>query len=198
MFSCKKPLVQFEEAQPTESRELDQIPKKLIGTYYNSEVNTELEITKYHFVKKIILTDTVNISELGKGEILMGDSIFDKKTNFKFKVNIINDSLFSNYQYLDTIFNLKQKDILKRFKGYYFLNKFDQETNSWEVLKLNLFRGILNLNGITTENEINLLNEITEAEADDNRPFRIKLTKKEFREFVKKNGFSDGEMYIKK
>ena len=198
LFSCKEPLVQFEDAQPTNSRELNQISRKLIGTYYNSEDNTELEITKNLFIKKMILTDTVNISELGENEILKGDSIFDKVRNFKIKVTIINDSLFTNYQYLDTIFNLTQKDVLKRFKGYYFLNKYGKDNNSWEVLKLKLSKGILNINSISTENEIDILNEITETAVDNNRPFRVKLTKKQFREFVEENGFSEGESYLKK
>lgn len=198
LFSCKEPLVQFEDAQPNNSRELNQIPRKLIGKYYSSEDNTELEITKNIFIKKMILTDTVNISELGNNEILKGDSIFNKVRNFNIKVSIINDSLFTNYQYLDTIFNLKQKDVLKRFKGYYFLNKYDQDNNSWEILKLKLSKGILNINSISTENEIDILNEITETGVDNNRPFRVKLTKKQVREFVKENGFSEGEIYIKK
>jgi hypothetical protein len=55
----------------------------------------------------------------------------------------------------------------------------------------------LNINGIETENEISLLENITESKKDTAKPFTIKPTKRQFKEFIKKNGFSNGEIYIK-
>ena len=75
----------------------------------------------------------------------------------------INDSLFSNYVFTDTVFNLNKTDVLKKFKGYYFLNKSIEKTGFYEVEKLNLTKGVLNINGIETENEISLLENITES-----------------------------------
>ena len=54
-----------------------------------------------------------------------------------------------------------------------------------------------NMNDISTNEEIEMLEEIMETKKDTALTFVIKPTKKQFREFVKKNGFSNGEMYIK-
>ena len=196
--SCKKPEVSFEETQPQNVKEQNSIPKKLIGTYYNSEDKTELTISKYLIVKKITIEDTLNVSELNKNEVIKKDSLLNMKTKEKYQIKKINDTLFTNYIYSDTIFNIQEKDILKKFKGYYFLNKFIKSDGLWEVEKLNLTKGVLKISGIDSEEEINLLETITETKRDTMKPFIIKPTKKQFKEFVKKNGFSKEEIYLKK
>jgi hypothetical protein len=196
-ISCKEPIVTFEVAQPENVKEQKEFPKKLIGTYYNSENDSELIIRKYFIFKKMLIKDTLRISELDKNEIIKNDTLYKLNSNEKYKIIKINDSLFSNYVYSDTIFNLKKSDALKKFKGYYFLNKSIENTGFWEVEKLNLTKGILNINGIETENEISLLENITESKKDTVKPFTIKPTKKQFKEFIKKNGFSNGEIYYK-
>jgi hypothetical protein len=54
------------------------------------------------------------------------------------------------------------------------------------------------LSSIETENELKLLESITETKMDTTKPFKIKPTKKQFKEFIKKNGFSEGKIYLKK
>ena len=196
-ISCKEPIVSFEVTQPENVKEQKEFPKKLIGIYYNLENDTELIIRKYFILKKILIKDTLKISELDKNEIIKNDTLYKLNTNEKYKIIKIDDTLFSNYIFSDTVFNLKKTDVLKKFKGYYFLNKSIKETGFWEVEKLNLTKGILNINGIETENEISLLENITESKKDTVKPFTIKPTKKQFKEFIKKNGFSNGEIYIK-
>lgn len=196
--SCKKSEVSFEETQPQNIKEQNVLPNKLIGTYYNSENKTELNISKYFIVKHITLEDTFKITELNKNEVIKNDSLLNIETKGKYQIKKINDTLFTNYIYSDTIFNLKQKDILKKFKGHYFLNKLIKSDGLWEVKKLTLTNGTLKISGIETEEEINLLESITETKRDTIKPFTIKPTKKQFKEFIKKNGFSEGEIYLKK
>jgi hypothetical protein len=196
-ISCKEPIVSFEVAQPENLKAQKEFPKKLIGTYYNSENDTELIIRKYFIFKKMLLKDTLKISELDKNEIIKNDTLYKLNSNEKYKIIKINDSLFSNYVFSDTIYNLKKTDVLKKFKGYYFLNKSIEKNGFWDVEKLNLTNGVLTINGIETENEISLLENITESKKDTVKPFTIKPTKKQFKEFIKKNGFSNGEIYFK-
>jgi hypothetical protein len=196
-ISCKQPIVTFEVAQPENGKEQKEFPKKLIGNYYNSENDTELIINKYFIYKKMLIKDTLKISELSKNEIIKNDTLYKLNSNEKYKIIKINDSLFSNYVFTDTVFNLNKTDVLKKFKGYYFLNKSIEKTGFYEVEKLNLTKGVLNINGIETENEISLLENITESKKDTAKPFTIKPTKRQFKEFIKKNGFSNGEIYIK-
>ncbi|WP_269242518.1 hypothetical protein [Flavobacterium limnophilum] len=196
--SCKEPIVTFEEAQPKNVKEVNAFPKKIIGNYYNTENKTELIISKYSIFKKMIVEDTLKISEIDKNEIIKNDSLFNIKTKEKYKIKRINDTLFSNYVYSDTIFDINKTNVLKKFKGYFFLNKLIEKTGFWEVEKLNLSKGVLTINGIETENELDLLQSITETKMDTIKPFRIKPTKKQFKEFIKKNGFTKGEIYLKK
>ncbi|MFY7742652.1 MAG: hypothetical protein ACOVQR_08395 [Flavobacterium sp.] len=196
LISCREPLVQFSETQPENSRSLKFFPNKLIGNYYDSENEIDLEITNSMIIKKSTLKDTFNVKVLSEVEVLKGDTLVNTKTFEKTFVKKLNDTLFTNVLFKDTIFSINKENVLKKMKGYYFLNIKHSE-NNWVVKKLYLKNGLLNLNDISTKEEIEMLEEITETKKDSSETFVIKPTKKQFREFVKKNGFSKGEIFIK-
>ncbi|OCB69004.1 hypothetical protein [Flavobacterium crassostreae] len=198
LISCKRADVSFGETQPQNVKEIKAFPNKIIGIYYNSENNAEIQISEYFIFKKIKIEDTLKTSELHNYEVIENNNLINLKTKEKYKIRKINDTLFSGYVYSDTIFEISKKNVLKKFKGYFFLNKLVEETGFWEVEKLYLSNGILRLNGIETENELELLQNITETKKDTLKPFRINPTKKQFKEFIKKNGFTNGEIYLKK
>ena len=195
LISCKEPLVTFKAAQPENVKQQKIFPKKLIGRYFSE--NAELIIGNYSIIEKLRVTDTFKISDLDKSEVITRDTLYNRNTGEKYRVFMINDSLFSNYIYSDTTFNLNRGDILKKYKGYYFLNRSISKTGFWDVEKVNLSKGILTINGIETEDEINLLETVTEARKDSARPFAVKPTKKQFKEFIRKNGFREGKIYLK-
>jgi len=197
-YSCKEPNVSFEVAQPENVKKQNKFSRNIIGTYYNLENKTELIIGENYIFKKMKTEDTLKISELDKNEIIKNDTLYKLNTKEKYKIRKITDSLFTDYVFSDTIFNLKKNNILKKYKGYYFLNKEIEKSGFWEVEKLNLKNGILKINGIETENEIRLLEIITETKRDTLKHFSVKPTKKQFKEFIKKNGFKEGEIYLKK
>jgi hypothetical protein len=196
LISCREPLVQFSETHPENSRSLKFFPNKLIGNYYDSENEIDLEITNSMIIKKSTLKDTFNVKVLSEVEVLKGDTLVNTKTFEKTFVKKLNDTLFTNVLFKDTIFSINKENVLKKMKGYYFLNIKHSE-NNWVVKKLHLKNGLLNLNDISTKEEIEMLEEITETKKDSSETFVIKPTKKQFREFVKKNGFSKGEVYLK-
>jgi len=198
LFSCKEPLVTFEVPQPENSQILKEFPKRIRGTYYDLENNAELQIEKYIIRKLLFFQDTINVSQLDKNEIIVGDTLYILKTKEKFKITKINDTLFVNYTLTDTIFQIGENGTLKKYKGNFFLNKKLENLEFWEVEMLSIKNGILQLKGIKTENEIALLEEIIETKKDTIKPFTVKPTKRQFKEFIKKNGFTDGETYIKK
>lgn len=197
LYSCKDPFVSFEEAQPQEVKLSISFPKEYIGTYYNSEENSELIISKFYLLKKYVIDDTISINELNKSEVLKGDSLYNLDSEDKYKITRINDTLFSNYIYKDTTFNIGNYNVLKNYKGYLFLNKYRVSGKFWEVEKIKLSNGILTISSIETETEIELLETITETKRDTMIPFRFKPTKKQFKEFIKKNGFSGKTIYFK-
>lgn len=187
LASCKKPLANFTEAQPVNTKDQSAFPKKMIGTYHNYETDTDLIIQKELILSTQYFRDTLSQKDLLKiqKEIVV--------TSAK-----LNDSLFiASYTVTDTLFNLQQNDILRKLKGYYFLNVPNEDKN-WNVTKLKFKNNIVSLNDIRTEDEINTLEQLTETVADTIRPVTFTLSKKQFRKFVKQNGFTEGSVYVKK
>jgi hypothetical protein len=85
--------------------------------------------------------------------------------------------------------------VLKKFKGYYFLNTRRSDT-SWEVKKLSLSRGTLRVGFIGNAEEIRQLKELTESTADTASTY-FSLTRKQFRKFIRHNGFSEAERFTR-
>lgn len=203
-FSCheSRPIeyVEFTSPQPQGKKDLATIPKRLQGYYSNLTDYIDLEITSYHVIKHHIGKDTIDlrdsIFELAE---IIGDTLYDKESSMKFKFRRLGDSFISDfhYIYIDTIFDLNKGDKLRKMKGYFFLNQ-KYGDSSWGVRKLTLKKGLLNISQISSEEEIKLLKTITETKQDSIRPFVTNPSKKQFREFIKKNGFAKGESYIKK
>jgi hypothetical protein len=87
---------------------------------------------------------------------------------------------------------------MKKLKGHFFLNKRINKSDFWAVEKLSYSNGILNINRIETEEEMKLLQSITETKMDSTKPFSVKPTKKQFKEFIQKNGFVNGATYLRR
>lgn len=187
LASCKKPFANFTEAQPVNTKDQSGFPNRIIGTYHNYETDTDLIIQKDLVLNKQYFRDTIAEKDLLK--IQQEIDVTSVK---------LNDSLFvASYNVTDTIFNLQQNDILRKLKGYYFLNVANEDKN-WNVTKLKFKNSIVSLNDISTEEEIHTFEELTETATDSIRPATFKLSKKQFRKFVKQNGFTEGSVYVKK
>ena len=198
MLACKEAVVLFEEPQPKDCKVLQAFPNKLLGTYDHLDETAELVVFKNIVIKKIVITDTLNINEIDKNETIVNDCLINLKTKEKYQIRRINDSLFSNYVLYDTIFIINKDHVLKKLKGHFFLNKRINKSDFWAVEKLSYSNGILNINRIETEEEMKLLQSITETKMDSTKPFSVKPTKKQFKEFIQKNGFVNGATYLRR
>jgi len=186
LFSCKKPLANFTEPQPTNTKNLSGFPKKIKGTYHNYEYGSDLIIDDQIILLKFQFKDTLNQKEVLQLE-KENDVISTK----------LNDSLFIvNYTSTDTVFDFKKGNLLRKWKGHYFLNYQNEETN-WEVKKMTYKSNIVSISDIMEEESLLKLDEITETPNDTLRPKTYNLTKKQFKDFVKQNGFSEQNSYIK-
>jgi hypothetical protein len=106
------------------------------------------------------------------------------------------DSIITHVHYIDTLFQINYDNVVRKFKGYYFLNKrYDKE--SWEVQKMKLSKGKLMISSISDKNDIESLKTITESSEDTVAPYNFTASKKQFKEFLKNNGFSDSETFVK-
>jgi hypothetical protein len=191
------PAVTFDEPQPANTKDLSKFPNRLKGEYVSLSDNSILRISD-KLIERVYDFDTkIHRNELDSTMILRNDTIINLETNEKTFVKKMGDSLMAHIFYTDTLFELNADHILRKMKGYCFLNTRYTEQN-WEVKKLSLHRGKLTIGSISAESELETLVEITESPKDTIPPYPFTATKKQFKKFVKQEGFTDTETFIKR
>ena len=187
LYSCKEPVANFTEPQPSEKKNLSKLPNRVLGIYSNPELGYKLSVESDLITKTFSNLDTVSIQDYNNVE----------KENTKLLTQLSDSVYVVEFSIIDTILNLKKGDVLRKLNQNYFLNTKNANEN-WNVSKLNFKRNYLTLSEIFNESEIELLNEITNQTVTDSiYPKTYSINKKEFKEFVKKNGFSESEIYVK-
>lgn len=195
LFACEPP-VTFNEPQPTDTDNLLKFPKRLQGHYSSLADNSTLSISE-KLIQRIYDFDyKIHPNQLDSTTQLYGDTIIDLRTNEKKVIKRDGDSLINHAHYIDTLFQMDYDNVVRKFKGYYFLNKrYDKE--NWEVKKIELSKGQLVVSSISTKEDINNLKEITETTTDTIPPYKFTAKKKQFKEFIKNDGFSDSETFVR-
>ena len=189
--------VRFEAPQPEGTRDESSIPKKLIGQYSGLGDSTSLDITRDLIIKKLISRLATTKMELDSSErtIYKSDTVFKiSEFNIKMEVSVRGDSVFTLTDYRDTLFDRTQGDILRKFKGSYFLNHQISKGN-WRVTRVAIIRNGITLGTVSKKEEIEKLREISETQYDTVYNFRP--TKKQLTKFLHANGFSTQETYLK-
>jgi hypothetical protein len=195
LFACE-PAVTFNEPQPSDTDNLSKFPKRLQGQYMSLADNSMLSIDD-KLIQRIYDYDyKVHRSQLDSTSRLSGDTIIDLETNEKTIIRRDGDSLITHVHYIDTLFQMDYDNVVRKFKGYYFLNT-RCDKSSWEVKKIQLAKGQLVISIISTKFDIENLKEITETATDTVPPYKFSATKKQFKEFVKNDGFSDKETFVR-
>ena len=195
IFQSCGPQLTFNEPQPENKASLSKFPKGLIGEYTDADgiklmkITDKLIVENYDYVAKEI------INKLDNNYKLNGDTMIDVRSKEKIKIIRKGDSVIFQQHITDTIFSISDKNILKKFKGYYFLN-YSKDKAGWEVIKMELKKGELMVSMINEKEEIDKLKEISESGLDT-IPYKFKPTKKQFRKFIKEKGFRDTEKYMK-
>lgn len=195
LFACEPP-VTFNEPQPTDTDNLSKFPFRLQGQYLSLADNSTLSISDKSIQRIYDYDFKVHPNQLDSTSRLSGDTIINLKTNEKNIIRHDGDSLINHVHYTDTLFLLDYDNVVRKFKGYYFINlRFDKE--SWLVKKIKLAKGKLVISSISTKLDIENLKEITEAPQDTIPPYKFVATKKQFKEFIKEDGFSDSETFVR-
>jgi len=135
------PTVLFNSPQPSGKKDLVQFPTRYQGAYES------LDDTSYFLVEKHMIRQRNNFdisvprSEIDTSQdvILEGNILYVKGTGERTPVTFRNDSVFGTLTTYDTTFIISDKGILRKFKGYYFMN-FKQEEDQWMVYKLKFAR----------------------------------------------------------
>lgn len=195
LFACE-PSITFNEPQPTDTDKLSKFPKHIQGRYLSLTDNSTLIITD-NFIFRIYDFDfKFHINQLDSDVRLSGDTVIDVKTNEKTVIKKIGDSLINHIHQRDTLFDISKTNILKKFKGYYFINTL-YNADSWKVKKINLSKGKLTISRISTEQELEKLKTITESSQDTIPPYKFIATKRQFKQFIKNDGFSIIETFVR-
>ena len=195
LFACEPP-VTFNEPQPTDIDNLSKFPKRLQGQYLNLTDNSTLLVSDKLIQRIYDYDEKIHSSQLDSTSRLSGDTIIDLTTNEKTLIKREGDSLITHVHYIDTLFQMDYDNVVRKFKGYYFLNKRSDKT-SWVVKKIQLTKGQLILSSISTKQDIENLKEITETATDTVLPYKFAATKKQFKQFIKNDGFSDSEIFVR-
>jgi hypothetical protein len=195
LFSCEPPIT-FSEPQPAHIDNLSKFPKRLQGKYL-SLIDSSMLLVSDKLIQHIYDYDyKMNPNQLDSTSRLSGDTIIDLNTNEKTIIKHDGDSLVIHVHYIDTLFQINYDNVVRKFKGYYFLNtRYGKD--SWEVKKVQLTKGQLVISTIASELELENLKQITETPQDTIPPYKFTATKKQFKNFIKENGFSDGETFVR-
>jgi hypothetical protein len=193
--SCE-PTVSFDEPQPVNTNNLANFPKRLQGKYLSLQDSSELLIKDKFIIKNYYDSDKRLTSEVDSNFIIKGDSVLNVIMNKMGKITRDGDSVLIQYHFTDTLFEIDEDGVLRKFRGHYFLSTQYTHGN-WTVEKVDFSKGHLSIGQIATKEEINSLNEITENPVDTIIPDKYTLSKDQFREFIKRNGFSKSVNYIR-
>jgi len=187
-------LVRFEEPQPAGQSNEKRIPKRLIGQYLSLDDSAKLIIADGLIIKYSI-TDFSDKMDTVDMKSINGDTTYSgTEDKLKFDVVVKGDSTFQHWGYYDTLFDKTKGDILRKYKGHYFLNE-KVSTNNWSVTTLTKIENGLTLGTISTKDDLNNLRAVTETKSDT--IFSFRPTKKEMKKFLKGKGFSNRDTFIK-
>jgi len=198
------PTVIFNSPQPTDKRDLGKFPSRYFGKYEEIE-DSSLFILENYLIREQY-TEDMNVPKIeidtSKEFILKDDIVYIPETGEEVPVTIRNDSIFGTYITYDTVFRISDENILRKFRGYYFMNIRNDE-EEWIVYRLKFRKdGNASLCGISEDDEIDRLKEITTVieeknDKDEVIKYIIKPEKGDFKQIIKEEHFKDCTEYRK-
>ncbi len=207
LSSCIEDRIKFEEPQPSNQKDLKRIPKKLRGTYFSTSDSTYLAINDITIIDCMnaefrTLKDSLDI-EIDSTKIVnqSSNSIKVEYGKIALLLKTYGDSIFVKYSYRDTLFEISERQILRRLKGHYFLNYMWSETN-WRVRRLTFENDLLTFSKVRLPKDITSLQEITNVrtiESDSGKVigYKLKPTRGEMKKLMKQS-FSETKSYKKR
>jgi Holliday junction resolvase len=195
LVACEPP-VTFTKPQPVSTDNLSEFPRRLKGVYLSLSDSSTLSINDNLIQRTYDFDYKVNPNQLDSTARLSGDTLINLETKEKILIKRDGDSLIIHFHDIDTLFLMDYDNVVRKFKGNYFLNTRYNKT-SWSVEKMNLSKGQLIISSISTKDDIEKLKEITETAQDTVLNSNFTATKKEFNKFVKNDGFSDSEAFVR-
>ena len=195
LVACEPP-VTFTEPQPVDTDNLSNFPRRLKGVYLSLSDSSILSINDKLIQRTYDFDYKIHPNQLDSTVRLTGDTLINIETNERELIKRDGDSLKIHIHSVDTLFQMDYDNVVRKFKGYYFLNTRYDKT-SWAVEKMNLSKGQLIISSISTKEDIENLKEITVTAQDTISNYNFTATKRQFKKFVKNDGFSYSETFVR-
>lgn len=190
-----EPVATFDKPQPDGVSPLTSFPSHLQGKYLAADESSILIIENNRITRHYSFDNKQLKDSLGSSYKIEGDTMINVKDGIKEKIALVGDTIIQHINGIDTLFSLSDAHVAKKYKGYYFLNtRYDE--HRWEVKELSLKKGVLTVGEISSKEDIQKLKEITETTADTSSE-HFMPTKRQFKNFVKQNGFSAKEVFYR-
>lgn len=194
--SCE-PSISFTDPQPINTKNIFEFPKRVQGRYSNIDMTSNLEIGS-NYIKRIDDYDSETpYKDLDSNLVIEGNTIIDKEAGEKYTFNRIGDTIIIHHHEVNIFFEFDSDHVVRKMKGYYFLNTH-LPSGVWEVKKLNFGQKEVSLCSISNEFDFEVLKEVTNTPKEQAMPYQFSPTTKQFRKFVRKNGFRECEIYSKR
>jgi hypothetical protein len=201
--------VRFETAQPDGVNESESFNRKVKGEYINcSNPDDIITITNNLILNSRTFKFKSHRADLDfDSTININRSIDEELTNLftseGYKIEISGDTINASQTNIDTIFWISENQVLKKFKGSYFLN-FKRDENFWDVSRLNLSKDTLLIGQISPSDTLLRFDFVAKTENFDasdsttTTEYCINPSKRQFKKLMKPNSFDECECYYKK
>ncbi|MBN1598875.1 MAG: hypothetical protein JW894_11330 [Bacteroidales bacterium] len=195
VFVNCKPKVLFKKAQPKRIKNLHYLPAEYLGKYLNVKDSSVLTIDSI-----IILHEEFEFSKMTRQELYEDiDTVINHDTtvyideNWVIAIRIFGDSASYSSYMVDTLFNLDNNDVLRKYEGYLFLNKLS-DNELWEISIMKLTSDSLLFDPLVRSSEIDSLRSITRIreikdpeEENKIKEYHLNPTRKQLRKILEKH-----------
>lgn len=194
LHGCE-PAATFDKPQPDHVKSLASFPKRLQGKYISADQKSVVTISDQQITRQYDFDVQEHKDSIGSSYQLEGDILVNQTDGTRERVTVTGDSVIFHSNWVDTLFDISTDHVLKKFKDYYFLNRYHGD-DKWEVNKVFLQEGVLSFGSISKEDDIQKLKALTET-TNDTVNTQFALSKRQFKKFVNQEGFSEEETFTR-
>ncbi len=195
------PYIWFKVPQPEGRENLSEFPGELTGKYSSvydtSTIRIESDKIIREYRENLVMTKVEFREEAG--DSISEDTSFTFADNWDITVNSFGDSVKVFSRKDEELFKISDQQILREYKGYYFLN-YKDSNDYWKVKILNMVKDTLEFDDILSDDDMENIRNITVVETvqdstEESSKYYLKPTKRELKKILKKR--LTGDKYIK-
>lgn len=195
------PYIWFKVPQPQGRENLKGFPAELQGKYSSVLDTVIIHIEKDKIIREYRENLLMTRAEFSKetGDSIAEDTAFSFSDNWLITVKSFGDSVHIFSKKDDVLFHISERQILREYKGYYFLN-YKDTNNFWKVKILKLQQDSLEFDFILRDDDMKQIINITRVEvkkdsSEESSKYYLDPTRRELKKILRKR--KSGEKYVK-